>query len=63
MGLGAVISGFLGSSGLGLLVKNEVDYKKEIANLEENSYVFYVEIKAEKNNAAQHGIIKPCGVK
>ena len=48
MGLGAVVSGFLGSSGLGLLVKNEVDYKKEIAKLEDNPLYLMWKLKSVK---------------
>lgn len=48
MGIGSIISGFLGAGGLGLLVKEEVDYKNEIAKLEDNPFYLMWKFKNEK---------------
>ncbi len=48
MGLGAIVSGFLGSSGLGLLVKHEVDYQKEISKLQESPFYLMWKFKNRK---------------
>ncbi len=47
-GIGSIISGFLGAGGLGLLVKNEVDYQKEISQLQENPFYLMWKFKSEK---------------
>lgn len=51
MSLGTIISSFLGSSGLGLLVKHEVDYQKEISKLQENPFYLMWKFKKASNGA------------
>lgn len=48
MGIGSIVSGFLGAGGLGMLVKQEVDYKNEIAKLEDNPFYLMWKFKNEK---------------
>ncbi len=48
MGLGQVVSGFLGTSGLGLLVKQEIDFQKKLASLKDNPFYLMWELKNKK---------------
>lgn len=48
-GMGALVSGFLGSSGLGLLLKQEADYQKEISELQNNPLYLMWKFKKERN--------------
>lgn len=47
-GMGALVSGFLGSSGLGLLLKQEADYQKEISELQNNPLYLMWKFKKER---------------
>lgn len=48
LGIGSIISGCLGSGGLGLLLKHEADFQKEISDLKENPYYLMWKFKNEK---------------
>lgn len=48
MGIGSILSGCLGSGGLGLLLKHEADFQKEVSDLKENPYYLMWKFKNEK---------------
>jgi hypothetical protein len=50
-GLSQIIGGFLGTGGLGLLIKQEAEFQKEISELQNNPFYLMWKFKTEKNIA------------